>query len=84
MKGLAGYGVPVQYFFLKVPTAWLREQISAQVIHPDDLARNATARRLRLRQVGRYTAAIDVRPSGTMVLDGEMPTARLAGEVLMF
>ena len=33
-EGLAGYGVPVQYFFLKVPTAWLRERISAQVIHP--------------------------------------------------
>ena len=81
--GLAGYGVPVRHFFLKVPAARLRERISAQVIHPDNIARDAEVRRWRLAQVGRWcTAAMDALPSDTVVLDGEMPVARLADEVL--
>jgi hypothetical protein len=80
--GLAGYGVPVRHFFLKVPAARLRERISAQVIHPDDLVRDAEVRRWRLAQVGRCAAAMDALPSDTVVLDGEMPAARLADEVL--
>jgi AAA domain len=80
--GLAAYGVPVRHFFLKVPAARLRERISAQVIHPHDVARDAGVRRWRLAQVDRCTAAMDALPGDTVVLDGEMPVARLADEVL--
>jgi hypothetical protein len=80
--GLAMYGVPVRHFFLKVPAARLQERISAQVIHPDDPVRDAEVRRWRLAQVGRCMAAMDALPSETVVLDGELPAARLADEVL--
>ena len=80
--GLAGYRVPVRHFFLNVPAARLRERISAQVIHPDDMARDAEVRRWRLAQVDRCAAAMDALPSDTVILDGEMPAGRLADEVL--
>lgn len=80
--GLAGYGVPVRHFFLKVPAARLRERIGAQVIHPGDAGRDAEVRQWRLAQVSRCAAAMDALPSDTVVLDGELPAARLADEVL--
>jgi hypothetical protein len=80
--GLAGYGVPVRHFFLEVVAARLRERVSVQVIHPGDPARDAEVRRWRLAQVGRCAAAVDALPGDTVVLDGEMPAALLADEVL--
>jgi hypothetical protein len=79
--GLAAYGVPVRHFFLKVPAARLRERITAQVMHPDP-QRDSEVRQWRLAQVGRCTAAEDALPHDTIILDGELTPARLAGEVL--
>jgi hypothetical protein len=79
--GLAAYGVPVRHFFLKVPAARLRERITAQVMHPDP-QRDAEVRQWRLAQVDRCTAAEDALPDDTVILDGELTPARLAGEVL--
>ncbi len=79
--GLASYGVPVRHFFLKVPAARLRERITAQVMHPDP-QRDAEVRQWRLAQVDRCTAAEDALPHDAIILDGELPAARLAGEVL--
>lgn len=81
-SGLASYGIPVRHFFLKVPAARLRERITAQVIHPGDPQRDAEVRQWRLEQVDRCTAAEDTLPDDTIILDGELPPARLAGEVL--
>lgn len=80
--GLASYGAPVRHFFLKVPAARLRERITAQVIHPGDPQRDAEVRQWRLAQIDRCTAAEDALPHDTVILDGELPAARLAGEVL--
>jgi hypothetical protein len=80
--GLAAYGIPVRHFFLKVPAARLRERITAQVIHPGDPRRDAEVRRWRLAQVDRCTAAEDALPHDAIILDGELPAARLADEVL--
>jgi hypothetical protein len=80
--GLAAYGVPVRHFFLKVAASQLRERISAQVIHPDDPQRDAEVRHWRLAQVDRCSTAVDSLPSDTIILDGELPTKRLADEVL--
>jgi hypothetical protein len=80
--GLAAYGVAVRHFFLKVPAARLRERITAQVIHPDDLGRDADVRQWRLAQVDRCVAAADALPSGTVILDGELPAGKLADGVL--
>jgi len=80
--GLASYGIPVAHFFLKVPAARLRERITSQVIHPGDSLRDAEVRQWRLAQVDRCIAAEDALPDDTIVLDGELPPARLAGEVL--
>lgn len=80
--GLAGYGVPVRHFFLKVPAGVLRQRIGAQVIHPGDPRRDARVREWRLAQVERCAAAVDALPDDTVILDGELPAARLAGEVL--
>lgn len=80
--GLAAYGIAVRHFFLKVPATRLRERISAQVIHPGDPRRDAEVRQWRLAQVDRCTAAEDSLPTGTIVLDGELPPERLAGKVL--
>jgi hypothetical protein len=68
--------------FLEVTAARLRERVSVQVIHPGDPARDAEVRRWRLAQVGRCAAAADALPGDTVVLDGEMPAALLADEVL--
>jgi hypothetical protein len=80
--GLAEYGVPVRHFFLKVPASVLRQRIEAQVIHPGDPARDAGVRAWRLSQVERCIAAADALPDDTVILDGELPAARLAAEVL--
>jgi hypothetical protein len=72
----------VRHFFLTVPAARLREWVTAQVIHPGDPQRDAGVRQWRLDQVGRCTAAEDALPSDTISLDGELPPARLADEVL--
>ena len=53
-----------------------------QVIHPGDPARDAEVRAWRLLQVQSCTAAADTLPHDTVILDGELPAARLAGEVL--
>jgi hypothetical protein len=80
--GLAGYGIAVRHFFLKVPAARLRERISGQVLHSGDPRRDAEVRRWRLAQVDRCTAAEDTLPSDTVILDGELPVGALADEVL--
>jgi hypothetical protein len=80
--GLAVYGVPVRHFFLKVPAGVLRQRIRAQVIHPGDPQRDAQVRRWRLAQVDRCAAAADALPGDTVILDGELSAALLAGEVL--
>jgi len=80
--GLAACGIPVRHFFLKVPASRLRERIAAQVIHPGDPQRDADVRQWRLAQVDRCAAAVDEMPRDTIILDGELPTTRLAGAVL--
>ncbi|WP_200902480.1 MULTISPECIES: hypothetical protein [Protofrankia] len=80
--GLAAYGIAVRHFFLKVPPARLRERITGQVIHPGDPQRDAEVRRWRLAQVDRCAAAEDTLPSDTVILDGKLPVAALADEVL--
>lgn len=79
---LAEYGVPVRHFFLKVPAAVLRRRIEAQSIHPGDPERDAQVRAWRLAQVERCAAAADALADDTVILDGELPAARLAGEVM--
>jgi hypothetical protein len=80
--GLAEYGVPVRHFFLKVPAVVLRQRIGAQVIHPGDPGRDAGVRAWRLAQVERCTVAVDALPQDTVILDGELPAAELASDVL--
>jgi len=80
--GLAEYGVPVRHFFLNVPAGVLRQRIEAQVIHPADPERDAQVRAWRLAQAERCAAAIARQPGGTVILDGELPPATLADDVL--
>lgn len=77
-----GRAAAVRHFFLKVPADVLRQRIETQVIHPGDPVRDAEVRAWQLSQVERCAAAADALPFDTVILDGELPAARITGEVL--
>jgi hypothetical protein len=79
--GLRRQGVGVEHFFVNTPAEVLRKRIEAQAIWPDDAVRDAQVRAWRLAQVERCTAAVPLLPSGTVLLDGELPVAELAEQV---
>ncbi|WFE53027.1 AAA family ATPase [Micromonospora sp. WMMD1155] len=79
---LRPHGVRVEHFFINVPVGVLQARIEAQSIWPDDPVRDAEVRTWRLDQVARCAAAVGLLPAGTVVLDGELPVAELASQVL--
>ncbi|WP_328654471.1 tunicamycin resistance protein [Micromonospora sp. NBC_00330] len=79
---LRAHEVLVDYFFIDVPTDVLRTRIAAQSVWPDDPDRDAQVRAWRLEQVARCAAAVSMLPADTVVLDGQLPVAQLASEVL--
>ncbi|MGW3787609.1 AAA family ATPase [Micromonospora chokoriensis] len=79
---LRAHEVLVDHFFIDVPTDVLRTRIAAQSVWPDDPDRDAQVRAWRLEQVARCAAAVSMLPADTVVLDGQLPVAQLASEVL--
>ncbi|MEU7925131.1 AAA family ATPase [Micromonospora sp. NPDC049107] len=79
---LRAHDVLVDHFFIDVPTDVLRTRIAAQSVWPDDPDRDAQVRAWRLEQVARCAAAVSMLPADTVVLDGQLPVAQLASEVL--
>ncbi|MEU8088610.1 AAA family ATPase [Micromonospora sp. NPDC049101] len=79
---LRAHNVLVDHFFIDVPTDVLRTRIAAQAVWPDDPDRDAQVRAWRLEQVTRCAAAVGLLPADTVMLDGQLPVARLASEVL--
>lgn len=79
---LAGAGVTVRHFFLKVSPEVLERRLDARVVAPGDPERDEAARRWGKERIPACTAAVDRMPSDTVFLDGERPTHELAEEVL--
>ncbi|MDG9674795.1 AAA family ATPase [Micromonospora sp. DH14] len=79
---LRAHSVSVDHFFIDVPFRVLQARIEAQSIWPDDPARDGQVRTWRLQQVARCAAAVGLLPADTVVLEGELPVAELASQVL--
>ncbi|MEV7989530.1 AAA family ATPase [Micromonospora sp. NPDC085948] len=79
---LRAHNVLVDHFFIDVPTGVLRTRIAEQSVWPDDPVRDAQVCAWRLKQIARCGAAVSLLPADTVVLDGQLPVAQLASEVL--
>nr|ADZ45340.1 kinase [Streptomyces sp. NRRL 30471] len=73
-EGLRDAGEVLHHFFLEVDGKELCRRIEAQVIHENDLTRDADVRAWRLAQVGRGLAARQDMPVGTVFLDSQANT----------
>ncbi len=69
-------------YFLDVPAGVLSDRITAQVQFADDPARDEAARRRRLARVQRCVRARAALPAEVIGLDGTLPPAQLAIEVV--
>ncbi|MFC8828456.1 AAA family ATPase [Streptomyces sp. NPDC057137] len=78
----AAADVTVHHFFLKVSATELERRVDTRDVAPGNPERNAAARRWVMERVPRCVAAADTMPAGTVLLDGERPTAELADDVL--
>jgi hypothetical protein len=80
---LAEAGEHLVHVFLDVDRDVLRARITAQVLMPHDAARDQEAREWRLAQVDRCSAARELMPASTHVLDaGALDPEELAAKVL--
>ncbi|MFJ9448402.1 AAA family ATPase [Kitasatospora sp. NPDC101235] len=75
-------GARLHHVFLKTPAEVLEARIDAQSFTPDDPAADEETRVWRRAQIERCAAAVDLLPGDTVLLDGVLPTAELAGQVL--
>jgi AAA domain len=80
--GLRTAGADLHHFYLQVPAQVLTARIDAQSFTPNDPDRDVEVRAWRKAQIDRCQAAVAGLPSDTVLLDGELPTAELAGRVL--
>lgn len=83
LSGLQQLDARLLHYFLDVPAVELERRILAQVIHPDDAARDQATRDWRLAQIARCTAASRSLPESTWRLSvTTQSVAFLADEVL--
>ncbi|MEV0780686.1 AAA family ATPase [Streptomyces sp. NPDC050433] len=79
---LAAAEVPVHHFFLKVPAPELERRVESRGAAPGHPDHNPAALRWVKERIARCVTAADTMPDGTVLLDGERPTAELADDVL--
>ncbi|TRV78803.1 ATP-binding protein [Streptomyces sp. 130] len=75
-------GVPVRHFFLDVSAPVLERRLHDRVLVPGDPERDEAARRWGKARIAECVAAVGSLREDTVVLDGELPTDELAGQVL--
>ncbi|MFE1797918.1 AAA family ATPase [Streptomyces sp. NPDC059517] len=75
-------GIDVHHFFLKVSREVLERRIDGRVHAPGDPEREARVRRWCKERIGPCMAAADTLPADTVFLDGELPSRKLADQVL--
>ncbi|MFD5897252.1 AAA family ATPase [Streptomyces sp. NPDC060366] len=79
---LAAADVTVHHFFLKVPADVLERRLDARAVAMGAPEGDVDGSRWAKDRVARCVAAADNMPDGTILLDGERPTAELADDVL--
>ncbi|WP_030830381.1 AAA family ATPase [Streptomyces hygroscopicus] len=79
---LKAAGIVVHHFFLKVSEEVLVKRIDGRSFTPDDPEQDERVRRWCKAKIGPCTAAIDMLPSDTVFLDGELTPKQLADNVL--
>jgi predicted ABC-type ATPase len=75
-------GIALQHVYLDVPGDELARRIGARVHAPGDPERETSIRAWGIAQIDRCAAARALLPRDTLVLDGCLPVAELAAEVL--
>ncbi|GAA2926468.1 AAA family ATPase [Streptomyces enissocaesilis] len=82
--GLQDAGASVHHFFLEVSPQELAHRIDARGVAPDDPECSENARLWCRARIPECVAALGTLPPDTVLLDGELPSRKLADEVLAY